>query len=101
MGVTTSSAMPSKMAGRGAVILALACLSLALVDFQKAFESADANQDARLGKKELRSAMESLGVHLNKADAAHSSSTYDMDSDGKLDMAEFEALAAAELATSG
>eukprot|EP00656_Telonema_subtile_P038661 TRINITY_DN4388_c0_g1_i2.p1 TRINITY_DN4388_c0_g1~~TRINITY_DN4388_c0_g1_i2.p1 ORF type:complete len:274 (+),score=85.71 TRINITY_DN4388_c0_g1_i2:125-946(+) len=78
------------------------CAQVALCDkAEDAFTTGDENQDGKLSKKELRAAMEPLGVQLNKADAVLSSSIHDINSDNRIDLAEFRDLAATELSSLG
>merc|ERR1711957_623085 len=79
------------------VVATILCLQLVnCQDLTKAFSHGDENQDGKLSKKELRSAMETMGIFMNKADSVHASSTHDVNSDNRIDMAEFQVLAAAE-----
>merc|ERR1740117_1034739 len=79
------------------VVATILCLQLVnCQDLTKAFSHGDENQDGKLSKKELRSAMETMGIFMNKADSVHASITHDVNSDNRIDMAEFQVLAAAE-----
>merc|ERR1711865_1045266 len=89
----------SKCVGKCFTIIAAIYLSLQLVhaqDVTKAFETGDENHDGKLSKKELRSAMATMGIIMNKGDSILSSNTHDVNSDNRIDMAEFQTLAATE-----
>eukprot|EP00658_Telonema_sp_P-2_P006880 TRINITY_DN12587_c0_g1_i8.p1 TRINITY_DN12587_c0_g1~~TRINITY_DN12587_c0_g1_i8.p1 ORF type:complete len:235 (+),score=64.03 TRINITY_DN12587_c0_g1_i8:188-892(+) len=92
------------MAGIQQRLLLLALCLMATctgLEFPQAFSAGDANADGKLSKKELRVSMDALGVRMNKNDALFSSSIFDVNSDNRIDLGEFEELAAFEASGAG